>query len=235
MINESLSPFITGIEQLIFDGVPVVCRKCTFNPIYYSESLAIELLGTDLSFKLSHAVLNRKAEFLAGRILAISLLNDLQYSNLKVDIGANRAPVWPVSAKGSISHANQIAICAVSTEKLGKRIGIDVEPLDSEVSTDLIETILSEFEEDLLTKYGFVKSIAFSFAFSAKESLFKAIFPEVNYYFGFESATVNYINVNENIFKIILNVDLNDTFTRGMEFSGRYVICECYLVTLIID
>ncbi|EJV0608083.1 4'-phosphopantetheinyl transferase superfamily protein [Vibrio parahaemolyticus] len=228
-------PFITAVETLEFDGIPIVCLKCHFDPIYYSDTLAVKLLGRNLYKKVSGSVHNRKAEFLAGRVLAISILKQLEHTNTIVDIGNQRAPVWPESVKGSISHADQVAVCAICRDSLYKRIGIDIEPLNTEVSESLKQSIISPSEINLLNKCGFVKSTAFSLAFSAKESLFKAIFPEVNYYFDFDSATLTHINTSEKTFKISLNVDLNETFKKGMKFYGKYILTGGYILTLIVD
>jgi 4'-phosphopantetheinyl transferase EntD len=234
-VNSNLLPFIMVIIPLVFDGLPVTCCRCEFNPSFYSDPLAIEVLGEGLFNKLSGSVHNRKAEFLAGRTLAASMLSALSVGSVDVDMGIDRAPVWPEYVKGSISHADQIAICAICSEGIAKRIGIDIEPLINEASDELIETIVSKAEEQLANDHGIAKSAAFSLIFSAKESLFKALYPEVNYYFDFNAATITHIDTDQRSFEIKLNFDLSSTLKKDMVFTGCYQLMNAYVITLIVD
>lgn len=231
--NSSPSKFIKNFYYLIFDDVPIVMALCEFDPTYYSDSLAIQILGIDLFNKISNAVNSRKAEFLAGRFLANNIIIKLGYSNAKVDISANRLPLWPDNIKGSISHTDGFAICGISSCKSVNRLGVDIELLDQEVPLDLIKTVMCKDEILLANLSGLNSSNIFLFFFSAKESLFKALYPEVKFFFDFDVAKIININIEEKTFYIALRYSLNSTHTKGMIYKGRYHLSDTHIVTII--
>lgn len=231
--NSFQPKFIKSMNYLIFDNIPVTTVLCEFDSILYSDSLAIKFLGIDLFEKISNAVNARKSEFLAGRFLAAYIINRLGFSNLKVDVRTNRMPVWPDNIKGSISHVNRFAVCAVSACKSITRIGIDIELLNQETTSDLINTVMSEDEILFANTTGFNSAYIFSLFFSAKESLFKALYPEVNFYFDFDAARIISIDIEEMIFTISLNYSLSSIHKKGMTYNGRYIIMDTHIITII--
>ena len=87
------------------------------------------------------------------------------------------------------------------------------------VSEDLVESQYLNREE-LLT-----------FLFSAKESLYKTLYPNVLKFFGFDHAAV--VEITEDEFTIILLKNLNSDYRAGKRFRGQYLIIESHLLTLI--
>lgn len=231
--NKTLSIFIKNFHYLIFDDVSISIALCEFDKTFYSDSLAIQILGIDLFNKISNAVNSRKAEFLAGRFLAIQIMRKLGLSDAKVDMSANRLPLWPSDIKGSISHTDKFVICAISSCRSISRIGVDIELLDQEISLDLINTVMCKEEILLANLSNFNSAYIFSFFFSAKESLFKALYPEVKIFFDFNAAEIIKINIEEKTFNIVLRYNLNSTHTKGKIYTGRYYITDTYIVTIV--
>ena len=74
---------------------------------------------------------DRLLEFKTGRAYAKLALSRLGWADAQLPVGAERAPIWPVGATGSIAHATapgqSYVVAAVSETATHGRIGIDVE------------------------------------------------------------------------------------------------------------
>ena len=86
------------------------------------------------------------------------------------------------------------------------------------------ETILTEAERHL-------QGLDARLVFSAKESLFKALYPEVGGFFGFDAAVVSPI-LSEGSFEIRLTRDLGGS-SSGTVYTGRAAHADGVLVTLL--
>lgn len=138
---------------------------------------------------LAGAVVKRKAEYLAGRICAHYLLR--QAGCLEpVLSAADRAPVWPAGWRGSVSHSEDIAIAVVAAEADGRYPGVDIEHLQPGVMLESADMFVSKTEQALLSCCGLDMEWALLLAFSAKESLFKALYPRVQQMFDFDAAAI---------------------------------------------
>jgi enterobactin synthetase component D len=111
-------------------------------------------------------------------------------------------------------------------------MGIDVETiLDQKKYFKLKSRILTSNESSLFRSIKIAEHIYGSLIFSAKESLFKALYPLVEKYFYFKDAEIIKINIlscdHEIIsgrFKITLLKDLNTDFTSGYHIWGSFFI-----------
>ena len=175
---------IRELEQLRFAGVAL--RAC-FEVTAYSDDL-FAVLGVAFPQHLHRAVNKRKAEFLGGRFLSVLALERLGRPYLDIGVGEHRQPLWPANISGSLSHSNDRVACVLSTDPtLG--LGIDIEnAMSDEAARKIASTVIADDERALLesTSYGF--GWAFTAVFSAKEALFKALYPRVRRYFDFHAA-----------------------------------------------
>ncbi len=159
----------------------------TFDPATFTED---DLLWLPHHTQLANAGRKRKTEHLAGRIAAVSALSSRGVSTVP-GVGENGEPLWPTGLNGSISHSGHIAMAIVSENSL---VGIDYEAiLDEKEAFDIKEGIVNSVESSLLLNRGLPFPLALTLAFSAKESLFKALFPRVKAYMGFETTRVSAI------------------------------------------
>lgn len=144
------------------------------------------------SVNLEQAVIKRKAEYLAGRYCAkLALRNHFGENQIICDIpsGKHREPVWPASVLGSITHTNTYALCAIGDCNSFQGIGIDLEEImETNNANQLAEQVHDQHELKLLTANNFPANFATSLLFSAKESIFKALYNNVSEYFGFDVA-----------------------------------------------
>ena len=78
-------------------------------------------------------------------------------------------------------------------------------------------------------------NVAFTLIFSAKESLFKALYPHVGDYFDFSAAEVVEINGNVGHFTIKLAQQLTSALKEGMTFKGYFDINADDVTTYIVE
>ena len=145
--------------------------------------------GTSLPPDLHRAIPKRQAEFLAGRLLTKVALTTIGCQSEQVPRGPDRAPIWPDGISGSITHSKTRAAALVS-RRCGDRPGIDLEEMVK--PTDLDTTfrhILTVRESDHLRSLPESDAITLAtLLFSAKETLFKSLYPTVGRFFGFDCA-----------------------------------------------
>jgi len=135
---------------------------------------------------IARAVPKRKREFAAGRRAARVALAKLGQGPQPILAAPSRAPVWPEGFIGSISHCDDIciAICAHLTRFTS--LGCDVEEL-APMSDAVAEAVTTPRERDWLKTQDALQPVH---VFSAKEALYKALFPVTARMTGFADVTI---------------------------------------------
>lgn len=170
---------------------------CEFDTASFSDQYFADY-GVDFPDEIKGSVLKRKAEFLAGRIVVKQALMALGLSvtQQQVSIAKDRSPVWPAGVRGSISHTTDFAVCCVASAARSTFIGVDSELILSDSAAQSLAVQIHDTDElKLLTDAGLSAALATSLIFSAKESLFKALYPVVCCFFGFEKARVTRLDL----------------------------------------
>lgn len=132
------------------------------------------------------AVEKRVAEFSAGRAAAAACLAQLQYPPTPVLRGADRAPVWPAGLVGTITHSGGIALAAVAQAAQWHGIGLDLEHVSGVRRIEIADRI-ADADEKVWIGTDRARLAA---VFSAKEAIFKAIYPIHRRWFGFAAVTL---------------------------------------------
>lgn len=209
-----------------------VCH-CRFDVSRYDASL-YQLLGVYLPDSIKRSVVKRQAEFLSGRFAAAKVLNMLDMPAVDVEIGAHRSPVWPEGITASISHSNSNAICVASITQRCKFVGVDIErwlsPRSARQISNLVVDSFEKFYFDSLT-ISFEQCI--TIAFSAKESLYKALYPSVKRYLDFDVARIKSICLEDGVVALVITKDLSEDIKQGMEYSCRIQTDQLGVLTLI--
>nr|WP_256489291.1 4'-phosphopantetheinyl transferase superfamily protein [Pleionea sp. CnH1-48] len=183
---------------------------------------------------LDKAVTKRKAEFLAGRYVAQQALKELCIEVEQIAVGPSRNPLWPTEVVGAITHTHQRAFAAVALKQHIRYLGLDHEIwIESATAKDIKSSLISTTEEDYLntTQWPFERGL--TLLFSAKESLFKALFIEVGRYFDFLDAELQDLCFNTHTFTLKLTTDLTPQLVKGRCFAGRFQYDESSVQTLI--
>jgi 4'-phosphopantetheinyl transferase EntD len=132
---------------------------------------------------VARAVEKRREEFARGRACARAALQALGKGPVPIGVGPGRQPIWPEGFVGSITHGAGIVAAAVANIEELSALGIDVEslePLSSSVQSMVVQP------EDRLGDPGKEGKIVFS----AKESVFKALYPICGLWMEFDAVSV---------------------------------------------
>lgn len=202
----------------------VECFECQFDVNAYNDSL-YEYVNIFHPISIQKAINKRKAEFLAGRYVAQKALLSLGVFEHNIHIGTHRSPSWPDHYIGSITHSNEIAICAVVRNKHYIALGIDIEEcLEMSFINEIIHTIIDNEEQQLLKNSPLKFIEAVTIAFSGKESLFKALYPLVGEYFDFKAVKI--IKISPDVGQMIFQIQkkLSPKFTVGVNIEGHFLI-----------
>lgn len=227
-------------DQPLFHGL---LAKCDFDVNEYRDEL-FAVYGIAFPGNLQKAVAKRRAEYLAGRFVARQVLNMLQVRDYPLANGIDRAPVWPTGLIGSISHNNQRALCAaqiitpaaelLESQRRMHGIGLDIESLiPVERAANLWPGILNEEEYQHFQDGPLPFNHLLTLAFSAKESLFKAIYPQLGRYFDFLEAKLLSYALDTGHFELQLLRELSGDFPAGRCFTGCFTLNDSDIQTLI--
>ncbi len=239
--GDMFSLFIREIEWLTFAmpgsgrAYPGYCARCHFDLSAYREALfaPAEIV---MPVEVQRSVPKRQAEYLAGRYLAKRVLSRLNISGYVLASGVDRAPVWPTGIAGSISHNVDHVLCAVHRcDEQICGVGLDIESWMSDARADsLWPGIADDMEYDWLHRHAPVKfAQMLTLSFSAKESLFKALYPQVKCYFDFLDARMTALDTAQQTFTLQLLTSLSPEFPAGRCFSGRYLWRERDITTFL--
>ncbi|MEM1232192.1 MAG: 4'-phosphopantetheinyl transferase superfamily protein [Pseudomonadota bacterium] len=132
---------------------------------------------------VARAVPNRQHEFASGRLFARLAMGALGVRDQPVLAGAHREPLWPAEIVGAISHSKGEAWAAVARRDQGVQgVGIDLEHL-GRLQPQLYERLFTAAECRHIEREG--PALATSL-FSAKEAVYKAVFPHGQRFIGFQ-------------------------------------------------
>lgn len=136
---------------------------------------------------LDRAVPRRQLDYIAGRRAAARAVQQLRGQPGVIGRDADGAPVWPRGLVGAISHSGGCAVALAGSGAAHAGLGVDLEqviPCPSEIAP----LVLDPAEARCLAALPLTPAQALTVVFSAKESLFKALYPTVRRRFGFDAA-----------------------------------------------
>jgi enterobactin synthetase component D len=178
---------------------------------------------------LRHATAKRRIEFLAGRYCARRAMKGLAAGALPEapPQDADGCPVWPPGIVGSISHTDQFATAAVVSSSGARGLGVDVEPvMSSDAAAELARLVASEDETRRVRQAAdLTVAEALTLVFSAKESLYKALFPPMRQRFDYLDCEIIRVDRNERRFVACFRPPFEMAFGRA-DFEGRYELID---------
>lgn len=217
--------------------MPSVCSNPPLFPAFVAQSSMVfeesalpheQFPDLLLPTSLETAVNKRKNEFLAGRWCSRAALRRCapELAHCPIDIGPHRAPLWPVGIVGAITHTDGFASVAVARTTEARGIGIDAEVvINNVVAMRIAHYIATEDElSAAMSAGGIGPGLALTIVFSAKETLFKALYPHVGRYFDFSAARLERIDPGDGCFQVRLLSDLTSEWTAGSVFDGNYEV-----------
>jgi len=209
---------------------------CLFDPTQVDLERDALRLGAQPPDNLRRAVAKRQAEYLAGRLCAREALRRL--SGIVAVPGhssEHRGPVWPSGHVGAITHSHGWAAAVAGRQQDYLGVGLDVESLlEPAKALRLADQILTPAELERLAPLDEAQqAFAITLAFSAKESLFKALHPQVQQMFFFQDAEILEHRPTGS-FAIRLLLDLSPRWQAGVQVEGHFRLdAENRLLTLL--
>lgn len=167
----------------------------------------------------------RVRSFRAGRTAARRALARLGEAPTSIGVGAGREPVFPPGVRGSISHSKELAIAAVARESSVRSVGVDLERT-RELAPRVVERVASARERDGLS------ALHALVLFSAKESIYKALYPEVGRWFGFDAALVSV--EHDAKWTATLPATLSPSWQTGAKVEGVWAERDGFVVTACV-
>jgi|GEM_PF-1454534 len=123
-----------------------------------------------------HGNIKYQAQFVAGRICAKSAIFNLIGKNIWLGRNKSKAPSFPPSLCGSISHSKNYALAIVAKTSNYQSLGVDIEHIMSFNRANKIKNkILTSAELQNLPSNKIKLAEHVTLIFSLKESLYKAL------------------------------------------------------------
>jgi 4'-phosphopantetheinyl transferase EntD len=156
------------IAGLFQDGVVAAELKTPGDP---------SLLYPEESVSVAKAVHRRVQEFAAGRLCARRALAEFGITDFPLQAGADRAPRWPESIVGSITHTAGFCAAAVAERRNFSALGLDVEVVE-DLKPELWPHVCVAAELAWLESIPAPeRTAAAALIFSAKEAFYKCRYP----------------------------------------------------------
>lgn len=208
--------------QLEATGLSLVLAQydgSRFQPALFEQA------GIAYPASLQHSVVKRQAEFLAGRLAAARALRHYGLEQQQIAIGRQREPLWPAGYVGSISHTQGFAAAIVRPETEFVGLGLDLEARLSAASQQaMLSVVVNSLEQqrlsqatDLLTQADLLTLV-----FSAKESFFKAAYPQVQDYFDFDALEFLRLDHPTQTLYFRCATPLSQSLVLGSEIAATY-------------
>lgn len=208
-----------------------IAYRAHFHTRHYSNEL-FEVMRIPFPAALENAVQKRRSEYLAGRYLAKLALRDWAVFGFEVTADENRCPVWPPGLIGSISHTDSVAMCSVASSSTTGTLGIDIESwMDPDVRSSVEGQIATRTELDRMLALGLSREQCLTSVFSAKESIFKALYPWARRYFDFTAAEL--VGIDNRACLMIFRIieDLGPLIAKGLSVTVSYRITAGTITT----
>nr|WP_228006222.1 4'-phosphopantetheinyl transferase superfamily protein [Morganella morganii] len=176
----------------------------------------------------------RRCEFLAGRICAKLSLRKFGLTRCtNVGVAIDRSPIWPEGVIGSITHSSSIAAACVASSYTYKNIGIDSEVIfNNEIANSIKSEVVKSQELNVLKDKALSESLVITLIFSAKESIFKAIYNDVGYIFGFDCVMLIELSQYDMLF--VLTASLSSKWQVGDRVKVAYRVMGDHVYTSMV-
>jgi len=131
----------------------------------------------------------RRKDFTLGRAAARRALEQVGFPVVSPVLrGEHREPLWPVGIVGSISHGNGYGVAVAAWQQDVPAIGVDIQQVEERYTDELIARFADPDEFDWVRNDPAHRIERAVRLFSAKESVFKALYPLRRVWFAFDVA-----------------------------------------------
>lgn len=208
------------------------CATDVFPPVF--DDTWFHRYDIELPRQVALSVLKRRKDFFFGRLCAREAVRQMNRDFIgQIPIGSGGYPVFPEGIEGSISHGGDHAVAVCRTAELG-RLGIDLEPLMTlATAAEVSPLIAGRNEVDLIDWADTPETLRLTLIFSAKEALFKAMYPDIRRIVDFSCASL--VGVDRMAGRMLLKLedDLGTLWNRGRQIEAQFDVHVDKVVTLV--
>lgn len=179
---------------------------------------------------IASAAPHRQREFVAGRLIARTLSDQLDLPPAPLRRAEDRAPLWPADRVGSLSHCDTLCAAAIGIPTAIRSVGIDIETI-GRVEPKLWPTLFTEREA------GYFRSLPpervaleTTLFFSAKESFYKCQYPLTQSWVGFQDVEVT--RTDEHLLAIMPTNGEPQLWHDGVIYAAE--ITDTHIVTVML-
>jgi enterobactin synthetase component D len=214
----ALTAWLTGV-------IPAVAVRAVVGDDIAKVAAMAEALPLPLPEPLRRAVAKRRCEFLVGRYCARGALAALGLPHQDVAFNPDRSPGWPAGVVGSITHTEGVVLAAVAPTGALCGLGVDAEVVMALEAARTVGPQIAAADELVglartCPELGWERLV--TLVFSAKEALYKCLYPRVGRYFGFEAARVESIDVAGGSFRARVLEELAPDVPSGLLLPGSF-------------
>lgn len=131
----------------------------------------------------------RRKDFTLGRAAARRALEQVGFPVVSPVLrGEHREPLWPVGVVGSIAHGGGYGVAVAAWQQDIPAIGVDIQQVEERYTDELIARFADPDEFDWVLSDPALRTERAVRLFSAKESVFKALYPLRRVWFAFDVA-----------------------------------------------
>jgi 4'-phosphopantetheinyl transferase EntD len=190
-------------------------------PIWPEESVSIK-----------GAVEKRATEFAMGRFCARNALSRLGLPPAPIPVGPNREPQWPVGIAGSITHCK--GYCSAAVARIGSIVGIGIDAeIDEPIPLDVLSLISNPSEIGAINELS-AGTHWDKLLFSAKESVFKALFPLTAQWLDFKNVGIVFSPNDGSFIASVPSEGTRNCQGKTLSLRGRYLIDRGLIVTAVV-
>ncbi|PNK64835.1 4-phosphopantetheinyl transferase [Pantoea sp. FDAARGOS_194] len=209
----------------------VLLAQARFDLTFYDDSFSARW-NLPLPSALRHAVKKRRAEYLASRWLAREVTGRIGIPDFLLQNHSDRSPIWPPGVQASLSHTDGAAALAVTRQPLC--IGVDIESVMSpRTAEETAALLMSDQEEVRLRALPLPFSQAATLLFSLKESLYKALWPQLHQPMDFPQASLLEADIAAGKAVLVLNHSFSAAFAAGMRLEAEFQLEADRVLTLL--
>lgn len=140
---------------------------------------------------------------------------------------ADRSPLWPAGFVGSITHSQDIAFAAVARVEQAQSLGLDVERLmPRETALELAPIVASPAEYARLLRAPWDHPLLTTALFSAKETIFKCLYPIIRRPFDFSDVVIESLDRKDGSFTFSLSRAIAVLHPLAGRQPGRLAIVD---------
>lgn len=213
-------------------GRPQIKIPCLFPDYVAHRGMAVwdeNALPAEIPLppRLKNAVWSRQAEYVSGRLCAREALEFFGEKPGDIPFGEGGGPAWPAGFVGSITHSNQQAFAAVTRKSKAISLGLDVERImPSGTATQLAPFVATTGEYQNLRKMSLDMQLLTTMIFSAKEAVFKCLYPMLKFRFDFTDVEILSIDAAIGSFSLALGNVISKLMPAQAPLVGKMAVID---------